>query len=134
MGSTVDTLDAIARRCDDLAPLAPTLVKIVADGNRRMMLDGRETDGSNVASLAASTLKHRRGPGPRGVPRYDQSRPITALHVVAEARTGQLTIRKTWPGFPGIAQLGRSIGFRPEDLDAVARAHRDYTVKGRADG
>ena len=125
----IDRLDALARRCGDLSPLAPDVRRIVTDGNREMFLSGREDTGASVRPLAASTLKKPRS-GPRGVPHGSGSRAVAGLVVEVQAGPGRLSVSKSWPDFPAVYFLGRSVGYRPEDLEEIRRRLRNHVTKG----
>lgn len=124
-----DRLDALARRCGDLSPIAPDVRRIVTDGNREMFLSGREDTGASVRPLAPSTLQKPRS-GPRGVPHGADSRAVSRLVVGVQAGPGRLSVTKSWPDFPAVYFLGRSVGYRAEDLDEIRRRLRDHVTKG----
>ena len=125
----IDRLDALARRCGDLSPLAPDVRRIVTDGNREMFLSGREDTGASVRPLAASTLKKPRS-GPRGVPHGSGSRAVAGLVVEVQAGPGRLSVSKSWPDFPAVYFLGRSVGYRAEDLEEIRKRLAAYVMKG----
>ena len=128
-GKIIDRLDALARRCGDLSPIAGDVRRIVTDGNREMFLSGREDTGAAVRPLAPSTLKKPRG-GPRGVPHGANSRAVADLVVGVQAGPGRLAVSKSWPNFPAVHFLGRSLGYRAEDLDEIRKRLAAYVMRG----
>jgi hypothetical protein len=129
MGKISDRLDVLARRCGDLSPIAGPVRDLLLKGNREMFLSGLEDTGQSVRPLAASTLSRRKGTGPRAVPMRENSRAVRDCVVVVHAGPGTLQISKAWPTFPEIVYVGRSSGFRQQDLEAVRGMLREHITK-----
>lgn len=62
--------------------------------------------------------------------RRANSRAIVDLIVGVQAGPGRLSVTKSWPDFPAVHFLGRSVGYRPEDLEEIRTRLRDFVAKG----
>jgi hypothetical protein len=138
-GPTAERLADLARKCGDLTPLREPVRQILVDGNRERSLAGTDPQGRSFASLAASTLRRRRGSGPPLAPRGAQSRVVTAYEVDVLAGAGRLTFTGSWPSLPwmeyhhtGTARMParNPYGFRQQDLDEVRDLLVRHVVRG----
>lgn len=128
------------RRREDLSPIAERVRARLWEGNARMLLAGKNPDGTDTAPLRPSTLARRKGDGPPRVPRGRNSRAIKGCVVTAAVAAGQLRFLKSWPSFTPVVDylsLGtrrmaaRPVhGFRREDLDYVRDERRRHNLGG----
>lgn len=105
--SGLGLLDTIAAKLQrvanpDLRPLAESARTLMIEDNRAGLLIGTDATGRPMAPLAPSTLRHRDGSGPPGVPHGEQSRLIADYDVTIE------------PGGPGGLRLVGSYGAAEE--------------------
>jgi hypothetical protein len=139
-GPAAERLADFARRCGDLTPLREPVRQILVDGNRERSLAGTDPQGRSFASLAASTLRRRRGTGPPLAPRGAQSRVVTAYEVDVQAGTGRLDFVASWPSLPWIEYhvtggrylpVRNPFGFRSKDLEAIRELLSDHIARQR---
>lgn len=130
----------IARRAEQLGPLAPALADILRRGKRDQLLAGRDARGSAYAQLAASTLrrKGRRSAVPL-VGDGEASGLIVGYAVEITEHAGRLTVDAGWPGRPYVQYLRSGTrrmpardpgGFRPEDLAECTERLRRHVLDG----
>lgn len=132
MGAILERLQTLAQRSGDLSPLRESVRRRLLEGNAQAILAGQTPQGQPVRPLAASTLRRRKGTGPPRAPRGRQSRVIAGYVVQVEAGPGLLRFLGSWPGFPAVEYLDRTrptLGFRPEDLDAIRAELRTHVMR-----
>ena len=75
------------------------LRRTVLDGHRRMVLAGKNAAGQDLAKLAPSTLKGRKGSGPPTAPRGASSRIITQYRADFSQQGRDWVLSRSWFGF-----------------------------------
>src|SRR4051812_28746900 len=105
MGALLDRNLGIARRAENLEPIAERIKVLLMDGKRDQLLSGDDAEGRPFAPLAPSTLRHRGGPSTPLVPHGSGSRLITMYRVTVSAFARRLEISAGWPGLDFVRYL-----------------------------
>lgn len=137
MGIIRERLTELAKRCGDLTPIQNDVRQILVNGNRERALAGTNAQGVPFASLAPSTLKHRRGKGPPQAPRGAGSQIVTGYVVQVTAGPGELRIIASWPDLPWIPYhvdgtphmpARNPMGYRQQDLEKIRALMNGYVM------